>query len=508
MMTDKRYYSEKKISSSKNMRIFQNAMGISMVIIGGLGFFAYIGSPSDFTVVDLLLYVAIVIGGIVLYVFGKKRKNLIENCLQYVQYMDVQETIEISELSIKMGKSQDCIVKELGMLTEKQYFTNIIIDYSTNQIKMLAKREEEEINTRCETVIRDKNFSDLERERIQQEAEDNDVIRIYERVNGNEKLKVYKDRIEVFFVRNKQEVTVAYHYYNVKSICADKFMKGDRIAIKMADDNELSFFLYNASMEEYEELATLLSELKANAVTIKELGISEEEALRELKDNKEKSRFELTKKIGKFISEYKNFKELELMNKILHIVVPVLLLILVSNIFSGNDKRIIETDAVTSGAVYNLNLEESKEIVENAIKECWGVKISLDEDFELKEDETSGGINYIYYVNDESVFGCPLGVEIFVIDGYVQAFAFKTDTSSMNLEGLGIIQELYCEVANEVTDDNISLEDVKEIVKNNENGTDLYRNDSMHLICRNQDTFVFYYMFYACSEEYYVEGSN
>ena len=332
MIENKRYYSEKKISSSKNMRIFQNAMGISMMILGGLGLFAYIGSPTDFDVVDLLLYVAIGIGGIVLFVFGKKRKKLIENCLQYIQYMEVQEAIEISELSIKMGKSQDCIVKELGMLTEKQYFTDVIIDYSTNQIKMLTKREEEKINTGCENVIIDKNSSDLESERIQQEPEDKDLIRIYERVNGNEKLKVYKDRIEVVLVRNKQEVAVAYRYYNVKSICADKFMKGDRIAIKMADDNELSFFLNNASMEEYQELATLLSELKENAPTMEELGVSAEEALKELKENKEKSKYVLTKKIGKFISEYKQFKELDLINKVLHIAVPVLCLFLLLNI--------------------------------------------------------------------------------------------------------------------------------------------------------------------------------
>lgn len=335
MMTDKRYYSEKKISSSKNMRIFQNAMGISMMIIGGLGLFAYIGSPSDFNVVDLLLYVATGIGGIVLFVFGKKRKKLIENCLQYVQYMEVQGTIEISELSIRMGRSEEIILKQLGELLKKQYFVNMIIDYSTNQIKMLAKSAEEKINTGCETVIRDKNSSDLERNRIQQEVEDNDVIRIHESVNGNEKLKVYKDRFEVVLIRNKQEVTVAYHYYNVKSICADKFMKGDRIAIKMADDNELSFFLNNASMEEYQELATLLSELKENAPTMEELGVSAEEALKELKDNKEKSKYELTKKIGKFISEYKQFKELELMNKVLHLAVPIICLILLFNILGG-----------------------------------------------------------------------------------------------------------------------------------------------------------------------------
>ena len=61
-MNDKRYYSEKKIFSGENMRKFQNAMGISMMIIGGLMLFGYIGSPSDYNLVDLLLYLVITIG--------------------------------------------------------------------------------------------------------------------------------------------------------------------------------------------------------------------------------------------------------------------------------------------------------------------------------------------------------------------------------------------------------------------------------------------------------------
>ena len=53
-----------------------------------------------------------------------------------------------------------------------------------------------------------------------------EAIKVYGSVNGNEKLRVYKDRFENVLIRNKQEVTVVYRYYNVKSICADKFLKG------------------------------------------------------------------------------------------------------------------------------------------------------------------------------------------------------------------------------------------------------------------------------------------
>lgn len=343
-----------------------------------------------------MICLPIAIGGLVLFIYGKKRKKLIDNFSQYIQYMEAQEVVSINELSTEMGRSEEVILKELGELLEKQYFVNMIIDYSSNEIKMLAKNGEEKKHTESESVIKDEDSVDIDSENVKQEAE----------------------------------------------------------------------------------------------------------------DNKERSKSELVKKLGKFVSEYKNFKKLTLVNKIMHIVMPILLLILIINVISGDNERIIKTNASSTGAVYNLDYEEGKEIVEKAIKECCGVKISLDDDFKLNQDGSNGIQSHIYVANDESILGFPLGIEISVVDEYVQAFVFKTDTSGGNFDGLGIIQELYCEVANEVTGDNIRLEDIKEIVKNEENNADRYRNDSIHLICRNRDTFVFYYMFYACSKEFYLERSE
>ncbi len=359
-------------------------------------------------------------------------------------------------------------------------------------------------------IIQDEHIEPLDREIMETYVEDKGVLRVQEGVNGNEKLKVYKDRFEVVLIRNKQEVTVVYHYYNVKSICADKFLnKRDRLLVKLVDSTELSFFFdINCSSEIFQELAMLLCELKENAPTMEELGVSEEERLQELKDNKDKSKSRLGKKISKFIAEYNTFKELNFFNKVLHIIVPVVCWVLLFNMFTGDKGRVIETSVSPTGAVYNLDFEESKEIVEKAIKESCGVKVSLDDDFRLNQDGSYGIQNHIYVANDESVLGFPLGIEIAVVDEYVQSFVFKTDISGGDFDGLGIIQELYCEVANEVTGDNISLEEIKEIVRNNENNKDRYRNDSIHFICRNQDTFVFYYMFGACSEDFYLERSE
>lgn len=329
-MIDKRYYSKKKISSSKGMRTFQNAMGISMMIIGGLA----LSGSSSFE--DILLCLSIAIGGVVLFVYGKKRKKLIDNFSQYVQYLEVQETVAISDLSIRMGRSEEKILKELGELLEKQYFVNMIIDYSVNQIKMNTKWEKENVHTQQNNDIKNENLETLDGEACEQDVEDEGFLRVQEDVNGDGKLKIYKDKIEYVHKQGEQKVTECYHYFNVTSITADTFMKLNCLKIKLVDDTEVSFFFsVHYSAEVYEELAVLLSELKENAPTMEELGISEEDVIKELKENKEKSKSEATKKIGKFISEYKNFKELNLFNKILHVAVPVLCLFLLLNFFGG-----------------------------------------------------------------------------------------------------------------------------------------------------------------------------
>lgn len=339
-MIDKRYYSEKRISFSKSMKTFQNAMGIAMMIIGGL---ALLGS-SAFG--DILICLPIAIGGVVLFIYGKKRKKLIDNFSQYIQYMEAQETIEIRELSTKMGRSEEVILKELGELLEKQYFVNMLIDYSASQIKMLTKSEKEKIIVEQKTVIKDNTLEASGGEINKMDLEDEGLLREQEDVNGDGKLKIYKDKIEYVHKQGEQEVTECYHFFNVTGITADTFMKMNCLKIKLVDDTEVSFFFsVHYSTEVYEELAVLLSELKENAPTMEELGMSEEDAIKELKENKEKSKSQATKKIGKFISEYKNFKELNLFNKILHVTVPVLLLFFVLNIFGvgkASDKDYID----------------------------------------------------------------------------------------------------------------------------------------------------------------------
>ena len=69
-MIDKKYYSEKKISSSESIKKIQQIMGLFMIIICEFCLLAIVLDPNDFDAVELIFYVAIGVGGIVLFVFG------------------------------------------------------------------------------------------------------------------------------------------------------------------------------------------------------------------------------------------------------------------------------------------------------------------------------------------------------------------------------------------------------------------------------------------------------
>ena len=179
-------------------------------------------------------------------------------------------------------------------------------------------------------------------------------------------------------------------------------------------------------------------------------------------------------------------------------VIAIIVILLLS--FLGDDSCIIETDAMNTGAVYDCSFSEAKEIVEDALYECYDVKLSLDEDFELTKNSDGIATTYIY-VND-TLLEYSLGVEFSVYDDKINAVVFKTDTSMYNFDGLGVIQELYVEVVNEMTDDDIDIEEVKDIVRSGAVDTEYYRNDTLHFICGDAESVVYYYMFCACTGEY------
>lgn len=150
MTENKRYFSEKKISSSKSMKTFQNGMGIAMMIIGGLMLLGYVGSPSDFNVVDLLLYLVIAVGGVILFGFGKRRGRLLNNAEKYEKYLEAKEQIDLNDLSAKMGKSLEVIIKDLEELIEKKYLNDVFVDHDVKVLKSVRADLKSEIDNKIE----------------------------------------------------------------------------------------------------------------------------------------------------------------------------------------------------------------------------------------------------------------------------------------------------------------------------------------------------------------------
>lgn len=332
-MIDKRYYSEKKISSSESIKIFQQVMGLCMVIMCEFCLLGIVLDPSDFDAVELIFYVVIGVGGVALFVFGQKRKKLIKNCQEYMQCLEKQQKIKICDLSIKMGRSEEVILKELGELIRKQYLLNMFIDYSVNQVKVLVELEQEKTDTGLKSDLGSKNCIGLDSENVKKEVEDNCVLRVQEQVNGDGRLKFYRGHFEYVYTLVAREIVECYYYCNVMNIGVDVVSKRKRLVLKLVDGTELQyFFVSDCSAEMYKEIAAMLYELKENAPSMGEMGISEEDAIRQLIENREKSRSTMTKKIGKFISEYRIFKELNLFNKIFHVVAPVICLFLLLTI--------------------------------------------------------------------------------------------------------------------------------------------------------------------------------
>lgn len=105
-------------------------MGIAMMIMGGLMLLGYVASPSDFNVVDLILYLIIVIGGVIFFVFGKKRERLIKNAEKYSKYIDGKEQLDLNDLSGVVGIKQDNVINDLEQLIDKNYLVDVYIDHN------------------------------------------------------------------------------------------------------------------------------------------------------------------------------------------------------------------------------------------------------------------------------------------------------------------------------------------------------------------------------------------
>lgn len=133
-----------------------------------------------------------------------------------------------------------------------------------------------------------------------------------------------------------------------------------------------------------------------------------------------------------------------------------------------------------------------------------------DSDIELDECEITpyqygnGVESYTYTMTVPK--GYRLGVELASLDNKLFSIVVKTEynpITDMNSDGLGDIQEIYSMIVNSITNDKLSVDKIKDIVKTENVEIDYYRNGNVYGICRTNDEFpgVFYYIVSACTDK-------
>ena len=261
-----------------------------------------------------------------------------------------------------------------------------------------------------EEVIQSETFVQPTAEKAENNAVE--VLKVT-RIIAKGDLSIFSDRIEFAYLSDNIPVTEVYHYFNIKNASADNGLKIASLVIETVDDNKMFFTIDNEnSFDVCTQKAALINQTKAACPALGLLGLTEEDMKNELNENKEKRKGKAGKKIENFISEYnnfksmskeeqqeaveqtkekakdfakkekenyKNFKSLSTKQKLIRIAVPVLVLIILINIFgggSGNNSHVIKAESSDGygNVAFDLTFEE---FIEN-----YNACIDKDEEYE------------------------------------------------------------------------------------------------------------------------------
>ena len=218
-------------------------------------------------------------------------------------------------------------------------------DYA--DIDSRTKEKEPSLASTAEEKTSDSNYSDNETENMHR-ADSAPTIDVNMADNtGNPimvlnvgrtlyygKLSVYKDRLEFVFERRKNfEVREVYHYFNIKSVFANKGSILPSLVVETIDNNKMFFSIVSeTSFDVYNEKASIINQVKEMSPSLDELGLTKEDMEKELKEDNKK----IEHKFAKFFHQYRSFKSLSLINKIVHIAIPAFCLLFFLSMIGGD----------------------------------------------------------------------------------------------------------------------------------------------------------------------------
>lgn len=92
-------------------------------------------------IIILFIFAAL---GILLIIFSRKRKKLINDFKTYVQILSVDPKVSIDDLASGLGTSQDVVKNNINLMIKKKYFSNAYIDTENNRVVFPVVSEQQQ----------------------------------------------------------------------------------------------------------------------------------------------------------------------------------------------------------------------------------------------------------------------------------------------------------------------------------------------------------------------------
>jgi len=137
--------SKAAIVVSQIIEKLQLIAGIIMTILFGLPAIVSIVEKNRKAGVVFTMFILAALG-VLLIVFSRKRKKLINDFKTYVQRLSVDPTGSIGSLAEGLGTSQDIVKNNINMMIKKRYFSNAYIDTKNNRVVFPIVSEQQQIN--------------------------------------------------------------------------------------------------------------------------------------------------------------------------------------------------------------------------------------------------------------------------------------------------------------------------------------------------------------------------
>lgn len=174
---------------------------------------------------------------------------------------------------------------------------------------------------------------------------------------------------------------------------------------------------------------------------------------------------------------------------------------------SHSNKKVIKCESAPYEAAYNYDYEETVRKVNEILTEYYEKEVDIEKDFQNEVEEQSNWRTYTY-VDVELGIGVELS---FAEEGKLTGFVIKTTEAQEISEAIenykspweedrskpSSAQILFCMMVNEMTDDKLEIEEIKDVMQSEYKGKYWDRNNNLYKIGINTEEGVIAYLVVA-----------